>query len=421
MTESIAALVAGHAAGKPITATIEETYARIAAHADPALFITLAPQGGGARGRGAHRGRGAGRQAALRRPVRGQGQHRRRRASDHGGLSGLRLYARALGLRRRGPDAGGGDRRRQDQPRPVRDRPRRRPLALWRPAQCAARRSHSGRIELGVGDCGRSGARAVLARHGYRGVGPRPGGAERDRRAETLARRAVGDRRRPGLPHARYDLDLRARRRRRLRRVPGGLGLRRKGRAIPAAFRVLRCRPFRRVCRVGVPRADQLPFFGDAEFGSRLRSRRQERRGARGEAGRIRLRALRRGRPPALRRPLGRRALRRDKAADRDRTRRRCIPSRAQSSRAPRNSTRSRRSRRSTSSPTGGGRRSGPGPASTSCWFRPSRAPIRSPRSKPSLSRSIPGSGPTPTSSTCSISAPSRFPRASAATDCLRA
>ncbi|RBP11208.1 allophanate hydrolase [Roseiarcus fermentans] len=41
MTETIAALVAAHAAGKPIAATVEEVYRRIAAHDDPALFITL--------------------------------------------------------------------------------------------------------------------------------------------------------------------------------------------------------------------------------------------------------------------------------------------------------------------------------------------------------------------------------------------
>ena len=44
MTETIAALAAAHAAGKPIAATVEETYARIAAHDDPALFITLRPE-----------------------------------------------------------------------------------------------------------------------------------------------------------------------------------------------------------------------------------------------------------------------------------------------------------------------------------------------------------------------------------------
>ena len=44
MTELIAALVAAHAGGKPIAATIEETYARVAAHKDPALFISLRPK-----------------------------------------------------------------------------------------------------------------------------------------------------------------------------------------------------------------------------------------------------------------------------------------------------------------------------------------------------------------------------------------
>ena len=44
MTETIAALVAAHAEGKRIAATVEETYARIAAHDDPALFITLRPK-----------------------------------------------------------------------------------------------------------------------------------------------------------------------------------------------------------------------------------------------------------------------------------------------------------------------------------------------------------------------------------------
>ncbi len=41
MTETIAALVAAHGQGKSIAATVEETYARIAAHDDPALFIAL--------------------------------------------------------------------------------------------------------------------------------------------------------------------------------------------------------------------------------------------------------------------------------------------------------------------------------------------------------------------------------------------
>ncbi len=44
MTITIGTLLAAHAAGKPLTATIEETYARIAKHDDPALFIAIRPK-----------------------------------------------------------------------------------------------------------------------------------------------------------------------------------------------------------------------------------------------------------------------------------------------------------------------------------------------------------------------------------------
>jgi allophanate hydrolase len=44
MTITIGTLVAAHAAGKSLTATIEETYARIEKHNDPALFITIRPK-----------------------------------------------------------------------------------------------------------------------------------------------------------------------------------------------------------------------------------------------------------------------------------------------------------------------------------------------------------------------------------------
>ena len=46
MTDTIATLLAAHAKGKPLTATIEETYDRIAKHNDPALFIALRPRAG---------------------------------------------------------------------------------------------------------------------------------------------------------------------------------------------------------------------------------------------------------------------------------------------------------------------------------------------------------------------------------------
>ena len=44
MTETIGTLLAAHAAGKALTATIEETYARIERHDDPALFIAIRPK-----------------------------------------------------------------------------------------------------------------------------------------------------------------------------------------------------------------------------------------------------------------------------------------------------------------------------------------------------------------------------------------
>ncbi len=44
MTITIGTLLAAHSAGKSLTATIEETYARIEKHNDPALFITIRPK-----------------------------------------------------------------------------------------------------------------------------------------------------------------------------------------------------------------------------------------------------------------------------------------------------------------------------------------------------------------------------------------
>jgi allophanate hydrolase len=44
MSATIGTILASHAAGKPVTATIEETYDRIARHDDPALFIAIRPK-----------------------------------------------------------------------------------------------------------------------------------------------------------------------------------------------------------------------------------------------------------------------------------------------------------------------------------------------------------------------------------------
>ena len=78
--------------------------------------------------------------------------------------------------------------------------------------------------------------------------------------------------RRSGLPHARHDLDLRARRRRRLRRLRGGLRLRREGRLVAAPTRRRRCRALPRGCRFGVPRRDQLRVLRRRGSGGRLRA-----------------------------------------------------------------------------------------------------------------------------------------------------
>ena len=44
MTESLAALLAAHAGGTALRATIDETYDRVERHNDPALFIALRPR-----------------------------------------------------------------------------------------------------------------------------------------------------------------------------------------------------------------------------------------------------------------------------------------------------------------------------------------------------------------------------------------
>ena len=44
MTTTIGMILAAHAAGKPLATTIEDTYARIEKHNDPALFIAIRPK-----------------------------------------------------------------------------------------------------------------------------------------------------------------------------------------------------------------------------------------------------------------------------------------------------------------------------------------------------------------------------------------
>ena len=140
---------------------VEDALARIARRGDDGVWIELRgarrPARRGARPRAAaRRGRAA---AALRPAVRGQGQHRRRRAADDGGVPRVRVPRRRA--RARGGEAGRGGRagRRQDQPRPVRDRPGRRALALRRAEEPVRRALHRRRLQLA--------ARASRSRRGW--------------------------------------------------------------------------------------------------------------------------------------------------------------------------------------------------------------------------------------------------------------
>ena len=105
------------------------------------------------------------RDAALRRAVRGQGQHRRRRPADHRRLPGLRATRRrACRTRSQRLLDAGARLRRQDQPRPVRHRPGRHALALRRGAERASTRATiSGGSSSGSAVRGRARRRADFA------------------------------------------------------------------------------------------------------------------------------------------------------------------------------------------------------------------------------------------------------------------
>ena len=128
---------------------------------------------GRARPRSTPRSRPA-RPSARGRAVRGEGQHRRRRRADHRRVRRVRLRAR--GARRRWSSTArrGRGLRRQDQPRPVRHRPRRHALAAYGALPQPARPAlHRGRLELGVGVVVATGEVVVRARHRHRRLGPR--------------------------------------------------------------------------------------------------------------------------------------------------------------------------------------------------------------------------------------------------------
>jgi hypothetical protein len=152
-------------------------------------------------------------------------------------MPGVRLRSAGLGARGRTAAGGRRDPGRQDQPRPVRDWPGRRPLAVRCSAQRDRPRVRVGRIQFGVGGGGGPRPRQLRAGYRHRRFGPRAGRLERHRRAETHAWPAQHPRRGAGLPHARLRV--------RVRRQRGGQ-LEGDGR---------RCR-LRRARRLFAPRAD---------------------------------------------------------------------------------------------------------------------------------------------------------------------
>ena len=321
------------------------------------------------------------------------------------GVPGVRLHAAE---RTRGAVAklldGRRRLRRQDQPRPVRDRPRRHPLAL-RPAEQRLRPpTHQRRLELGLGGGRRARRRALRARHRHRRLRPRAGRLQQHRRPEADARPRRHQRRRAGLPQPRLRVGLRPHRGRRGRRARH-----RRGRPTPPTPTATSC-PARRAsprrCASACP--SQAVFSGDAGYGGRLRSRASAHAQSLGHARRAdRLRAAARSRRAALRRPLGRRAPRRRREAPRPPRPRRSTRRCAASSKAAASSQRHRcvprpvpaaRARAATRARCG---------SEVDVLHGADRARrIRaSPRSMPTRSASTRSWAPTPTSSTCSAGA----------------
>ena len=89
MSETVAEIVAAHRSGAMTPAqTVARSFARIRAHDDPAIFITLRDEKD-ALAEAEALVEGSGAAAALRRAGRGEGQYRRRGPADHRRLPGF--------------------------------------------------------------------------------------------------------------------------------------------------------------------------------------------------------------------------------------------------------------------------------------------------------------------------------------------
>ena len=288
---------------------------RLETESPPGVWITLVDRAGDREpGRGARsarralqrRGRGAARDAALRRAVRGQGQHRRRRPADHRGLPGLRAtspprtpHAVAAAARRRCGAASARPTSTSSRPASsARARRTARPSSAFAADRISGGSSSGSAVAVARGDVpfalGTDTAGSGRVPAGFNnivGLKPTPG---------RVSTRGVV----PACRSARLRLDLRAHASPTRRAV---LAVDRRRRRRPTPYSALRARPGalpRARCASACP--TQPSFYGDAGYGRGVRA--APSRGCARSATRVvrdRLRAAARGRRAALRRRPG--------------------------------------------------------------------------------------------------------------------
>ena len=316
MTETIAALVAAHAGGRSIAATVADAYRRIAAHDDPALFITLRPEADALAAAAKLAAEGPEGKPLYGVPF---------AVKDNIDVAGLPTTAACPAfaytparsafvveaLERAGAIAIGKTNLDQfatglvgvRSPYGVPRNALRADLIPGGSSSGSATAVGAGLVPFSLGTDTAGSGRVPAALNGIVGLKPSLG---------ALSATGVVPACRTLDTVSIFALD-----------VASAFAVFEAARAttpptlIPGACPRRAVRACRRSCASACRAPSSCEFFGDAEaeaaFARDVRSVE-----ALGAGRRVRLRALRRGRPPALRGPMGRRALRRDQAADRD-------------------------------------------------------------------------------------------------------